>query len=78
MIDTRREGPRTYDRRGVGYVCFVGHSVKVVTPRGWVDWPTLHDNGTVAWEFPGRVSDELKAIAARYLRDLDRCGWAVH
>jgi len=78
MIDTRREGARTYDRRGVGYVCFVGHSVKVVTPRGWVEWPCPQENGLLYWDFPERVSAELKAIAFGLVRHLEACNWHVH
>jgi hypothetical protein len=44
-----------------------GH-MRVVCPCGWVDYPILHKDGRVSWDFPERVPEHLKLQAVKLLR----------
>lgn len=52
----------------------LGIDVYVIDRLGNSQYPTLYDNGTVAYDFPERITKGAKAQAAYLLRELKRIG----
>ena len=55
-----------------------GPRVRVVCAGGWVDWPFMCADGTVAYEHPGRVPEFIKPTVARLLRENERIDFTLN
>jgi len=47
-----------------------GRTVMVVCASGWVDWPIMHPDGTIVYDFPERVPQFIRPVVARLFYEI--------
>ena len=53
------------------YICIDAGKVKVVTARGWVDWP-IFENGKVSYICPNKISQRVMQAVKKYFEQLSK------
>jgi len=47
-------------------------TVMVMCASGWVDWPVMHADGTIVYDFPERVPQFIRPTIAQLFREIQR------
>jgi hypothetical protein len=45
-------------------------TVMVMCASGWVDWPIMYNDGSVAYDAPERVPQYIRPIVAKLFREI--------